>query len=78
MKGFEIQLSINKNVNSNKEKVRLAPPQADSDKRVLKDLQMSTQLAKLLDTERQIEDNAFLNQALDEVGTRSEECAYSI
>jgi len=74
MKGFDLQLSFNKRPigggtnkeSADKSKLKITPMGADNDEVITKDLDLSTQLLKLLDSEREIETHPLFAQGLTE------------
>lgn len=73
MKGFDLQLSFNKRPigsagreTTDKSKTKVTPAGAESDEVIAKDLQLSTQLLKLLDAEREIDTHPLFAQELTE------------
>jgi len=79
MKGFDLQLSFNKRPigggtnkeSADKSKLKITPMGADNDEVITKDLDLSTQLLKLLDSEREIETHPLFAQGLTEGEVRS-------
>eukprot|EP00005_Dracoamoeba_jomungandri_P011337 CAMPEP_0174272846 /NCGR_PEP_ID=MMETSP0439-20130205/52543_1 /TAXON_ID=0 /ORGANISM="Stereomyxa ramosa, Strain Chinc5" /LENGTH=651 /DNA_ID=CAMNT_0015363639 /DNA_START=528 /DNA_END=2483 /DNA_ORIENTATION=+ len=63
MNSFDLNLTMNKPAGGNSEnkRIKVAPPEADSDERVAKDAEQSSKLLRLLDSEREIETHPFVD-----------------